>query len=93
MVHILNNNHTMKSITIHNLEAEVAEAIEKMAKASGLSQNKTVKKLLRKALGLEPAKAPSPDFSEFCGLWSEEESEAFREAVSAFDEIDETLWQ
>ena len=83
----------MKSITIHNLEADVAKAIEKMAEASGLSQNKTVKKLLRKALGMEPTKASKPDFSEFCGLWSEEESEAFGKAVSAFDEIDETLWQ
>ena len=83
----------MKSITIHNLDTDVAKAVEKMATSTGLSQNKTVKLLLRKALGLEKRPKPNQDFSAFCGLWSNQEAEAFNKTVSLFERIDEDLWQ
>jgi hypothetical protein len=79
----------MKSITMHNLDPDLAKAIEEMAAATGLSQNKTVKKLLRQALGMETRPEPKPDFSKFCGLWSDQETEEFNEAISDFDQIDE----
>lgn len=83
----------MKSITIHNLEADLAKAIEKMADTTGLSQNKTIKKLLRQALGLEHPQESKPDFSEFCGLWSRQDAAEFNEGLQLFDRIDEELWQ
>jgi DNA relaxase NicK len=83
----------MKSLTVHNIDSDVARAIEAIAQSTGLSQNKVVKKLLRKALGLEKANTPRPDFSSFCGLWSKEEADAFDEAVKSFDQIDKGLWQ
>lgn len=83
----------MKSLTIHNIETDLVSAIENLSKASGLSQNKVVKKLLRRALGMEGPKAPPQDFSAFCGLWSNEEAEAFHEAVKSLEGIDKDPWQ
>lgn len=82
----------MKSLTIHNIETDLVSAIENLSKASGLSQSKVVKKLLRRALGME-TKAPRKDFSAFCGLWSNEEAEAFHEAVKSLEGIDKDPWQ
>jgi len=75
------------------LDTEVSNAIEDIAKRTGLSHNKVIKKLLRKALNLDDNKENRPDFAEFCGLWSGKEVESFNEAVSAFDQIDEEMWQ
>ncbi|MDZ4682913.1 MAG: ribbon-helix-helix protein, CopG family [Saprospiraceae bacterium] len=82
----------MKSLTIHNIENEIAEAIEKMADATGLSQNKVVKKLLRKALELEAPEKPKRDLSRFAGAWTEEEAAAFEKSLKVFEKTDEELW-
>ncbi len=83
----------MKSITIHNMEPDLDSAIRQIAQRTGLSQNRVVKKLLRKALGLDAEAAPRRDFSAFCGLWSQEEAEAFEQAIRAFEQIDKDLWE
>lgn len=83
----------MKSLTIHNIDPDLVKAIESMAHSTGLSQNKVVKNLLRKALGLNRKKEPRQDFSAFCGIWSKEEAEAFEAAVQSFEQIDKDLWQ
>lgn len=83
----------MKSLTIHNIDTDVAKAIEKLSESAGLSQNKTVKLLLRKALGLETPPESKPDFSSFCGLWSAAEAKEFNRTLGEFDRIDEDLWQ
>lgn len=84
----------MKSLTIHNIEQEIADAIEKMANTTGLSQNKVVKKLLRKALELEKAtpEKPKRDLSAFVGIWTQEEAAAFEQSQAAFDKVDESMW-
>lgn len=43
----------MKSITIHDLDESLEAGIEEKARAEGRSLNKTVKVLLRQALGLQ----------------------------------------
>ncbi|MBK7408518.1 MAG: hypothetical protein IPL49_02565 [Saprospirales bacterium] len=83
----------MKSITIHNIDADLARSIEALAASTGLSQNKVVKKLLRKALGLETPQKPRADFSAFCGVWSKEETDEFEEAMKDFEQIDKDLWE
>ncbi|MFM9947301.1 MAG: hypothetical protein ACKV1O_05125 [Saprospiraceae bacterium] len=84
----------MKSLTIHNIENEIAAAIEKMAHTTGLSQNKVVKNLLRKALELEeptPEK-PKRDVSAFVGVWTPEEAAAFEQSQAIFEKVDEAMW-
>jgi hypothetical protein len=51
-----------------------------------------VKRLLRKALGLaEQGAAPSRDFSEFSGVWTRKEAEAFDAATAR--SIDPEDWR
>lgn len=84
----------MKSITIHNLEDRLAKRIEQKAKESGLSLNKTIKRLLAQALGLPPAgQDHSPDFEEFLGIWSQEEFDAFQNQTAEFEKVDSTDWE
>lgn len=78
----------MKSLTIHNIENEIVEAIEKMAQATGLSQNEVVKKLLRKALELETSGKPKRDLSAFYGAWTTDEVTAFEQSLKGFDQIE-----
>ena len=83
----------MKSLTIHNMDADLAKAIEELANSTGLSQNKVVKKLLRRALNLSEQEVPKRDVSTFFGVWAKEEANEFNEAVKIFDDIDEEMWQ
>ncbi len=82
----------MKSITIHKMDDQLAAAIEEMAKKTGLSQNKVIQRLLRKALGVAKEEEKS-DFSDLCGVLSEEEAEELIESLKVFDEIDEEMWK
>lgn len=83
----------MKSLTIHNMDTELANAIEELAKSTGLSQNKVVKKLLRRALHLSEQEVPKRDVSAFFGVWTKEEADEFNQAVKVFDDIDEEMWR
>jgi len=85
----------MKSITIHNLDDSLDALIEAKAREEGLSLNKTVKLLLRRALGLGPA-GPTDrktDFAEFCGVWSQAEKAEFDKNTKDLRAIDRRDWQ
>ena len=72
----------MRSITIHNLDPEVGALIERQAAEEGLSLNQSVKRLLRKALGLSgPVPSRTRGFEEFSGLWAKEEAAEFKTSV------------
>lgn len=85
----------MKSFTIHKLDDETYTRIEQLAKREGTSINKTAKKLLRKALGIESESIAErrKRFEKFLGTWTEEQAAEFDEAVRVFDEIDEESWK
>ena len=69
--------------------------IQKRADEMGLSLNKTIKLLLREALGLSPVQADEKEstFQEFCGVWSDDEFEAFTQQMKDFDHIDPEDWK
>jgi len=85
----------MKSITIHDLDESLEAGIEEKAREEGLSLNKTVKKLLREALGLAPGGNGDrrADFAEFCGGWSKAEAAEFARNTKDFRTIDPRDWQ
>ena len=85
----------MKSITIHKIDAPLAELIKSKARSEGLSINKTVKKILEESLGVKPKPGGvfRKDFEEFCGIWSEMELTAFYERVEDLNRIDPEEWQ
>jgi hypothetical protein len=72
----------MKSITIHDLGDELAQRIEKYAEERSLSLNKSIKLILRSALGLAAPRAAYADFSDLCGVWSVAEAEEFEAAIA-----------
>jgi len=85
----------VKSITIHDLDESLESLIEEKAREQGLSLNKTVKLLLRKALGLEAGGNGDrrAAFAEFCGGWSKAEAAQFERDTKHFRKIDPRDWQ
>lgn len=85
----------MKSITIHNLDDRVNKKLTELSRETGLSMNKTIKKLLNDALGFGPDQQKDfrNDFSEFLGVWSTEEYHSFETATRVFDNTDPWDWK
>ena len=84
----------MKSITIHGLDHSLDSLIRAKAEKEGLSLNKTMKKLLRKALGItEQNENHRQDYAEFLGKWSEQDGLDFQEKIKELDEVDAEDWQ
>jgi hypothetical protein len=86
----------MKSITIHNIDGQLAELIESTAKAKGTSINKTIQQLLEESLGVKFQGKDSKhrtDFSEFCGLWTKEDLAEFEKRTKEFEEIQPEDWK
>jgi len=80
----------VKHVTIRNLPAEVAEALEREKRRRGESLNQTVIALLSQGLGVGMSR--SNGLGRLAGRWSEEESQEFDAAVAPFGEIDAELW-
>lgn len=84
----------MKSITLHRLDDELAARLERHARASGLSLNKTAQRLLAKSLGMSgPGERDRrADFAALCGIWSKRDAQAFARAAAAFERVDPEDW-
>ncbi len=84
----------MKSITVHNIDSDVAELLEKRAKEKGQSLNKTIKELLRKAFNLpdKDKEKRKGRFDEFLGMWSQSEFDEFEESLKDSRRIDKEGW-
>jgi len=85
----------MKSITVHDLDDSLEAGIEEKARAEGLSLNKTVKVLLRRALGLDERHNGDrkADFAEFSGAWSPAEAKEFEKKAKDLHRVDPRDWQ
>ena len=85
----------MKSITIHSLDDELDKEIREKAKNQGTSLNKTIKRLLEKALGLKSTKEPNhkDEFMDLFGVWSKEDYLEFFESTEDFNRVDPEDWK
>ena len=85
----------MKSITIHKLDPDLAEQLEKRAKRDGSSVNQTVKRLLRSALGLRKPEQTDhrDDFMDLFGSWTAEEATAFETRIAETRVHDANDWE
>ena len=83
----------MKTMTIRNIPAELARALDKERQRRGLSLNRTVLALLRNALGMPSAAVRSNGLRQLAGGWSEAEYQQFERAIAPFGEIDEAMWR
>jgi len=83
----------MKSITIHNMEDELESCIRKKARENGESLNKTIKRVLIRALGLhKETKSHRSDFEELFGIWSNNEKDDFDQSIEDLGIIDRRDW-
>lgn len=81
----------MKALTIRNVPAELAEALEQEKHLRGESLNQTVLQLLAQGLGVGHAR--SNGLRSMAGRWSDEEFDEFEEAVAPFGEPDAEVWK
>lgn len=81
----------LKALTIRNLPAPVAEALEREKRRRGLSLNQTVIELLSQGLGVGSPR--SNGLAALAGTWSEAEFRRFEEATAPFGAIDPDLWR
>ena len=95
MVQLRSKWFKMKSITIHNLDERLSKLIEKKARESGTSLNKTIKKLLSQALGLTPKldAAKSDEFLDLSGVWDENDFQDFNKNVEDLGKVDPEDWK
>jgi plasmid stability protein len=80
----------MKHLTIRNLPADVAEALEREKRRRGESLNQTVIELLSQGLGVGATR--SNGLARLAGRWSDEEFRRFETAVETFEAIDPEHW-
>jgi len=85
----------MKSLTIHGLEDQLYKKIKQNAQLKGLSLSKTIKILLRKALGMSDdlETRNRNEFIEFLGVWSQEEAREFENNIQDIESVDSSDWQ
>ncbi len=85
----------MKSITIHGLDDELDKEIREKAKNQGTSLNKTIKKLLEKALGLKSTNEPNhkDEFIDLFGTWSKEDYLEFFKSTEDFNIVEPEDWK
>lgn len=84
----------MKSITVHGLDDTLDEKIRTKAGAEGLSLNKTIKQLLKEALGMgERPPDRRRDFQDFLGSWSRADLQEFHRATEDFATVDLDDWK
>lgn len=84
----------MKAITVRNIPPELATILEREARASDTSLNKTVIRLLEKATGLVPRRDRRRyhDLDDLAGSWTPEEAREFESALADQRRIDPELW-
>ena len=67
----------------------------KKAEEEGISLNKTIKRLLRQALGLKESVQPDhrEEFRDLFGIWSDEDACELANYVEAFEKVDASDWE
>jgi len=85
----------MPNISIRGLDKEAADTLKRAAAQKGLSLNAYVVELLRQSAGIAPAERRQlhHDLDALAGTWSDDEARELEARLSAFEQIDEDLWQ
>ncbi len=85
----------MKSITIHGLDEHLDRTIRDLADREGLSMNKTIKKVLRSALGLDDQGITTrrEQFTDLFGTWTKQDLVEFQENITSLSQVDPSDWQ
>ena len=82
----------MKTLTVRNVDARLACALEREVRKRGTSLNQTVLDLLRDSLGVGAVAPPSNGLEKLAGTWSQQDLEEFDANTAIFEQIDPELW-
>lgn len=85
----------MKAITLRNIPPELAQVLEEHSKTYRMSLNKTVIRLLEKAIGLRespPSARRHHELDDLAGSWSEQQAREFDQALAEQRQIEPELW-
>ena len=86
----------MGSISIRNVDGQLAQKLKKQAKASKKSVNQLVLDILKRHLGLEKEKRytrPHDDLDMLFGRWSEGDFKRIQGKIDDERKIDQELWK
>ena len=82
----------MKSITIHGIDENLDLKLAEKSREYGLSQNRTIKKLLTQSVSPDSRQARRKEFEELLGIWTAAEKSEFDGSVREMDAVDESDW-
>ena len=85
----------MNAITVRNLPPAVARAVREKARKEKLSLNKAIVRLLEEATGATERRKRvlHHDLDRFFGTWTQEEADAFDQALREQRQIDPEMWR
>jgi hypothetical protein len=82
----------MKSITIHDIDSELDKRISEKSKEYGLSQNRTIKFILKNSLLSDHKASKREIFSDLFGKWTTKEKEEFEKNIIDFETVNKSDW-
>ena len=83
----------MKHLTIRDVPADIARALEKEKRRRGTSLNQTVIDVLGERLGVAAPEGRRNGLKRLAGTWTATEAVAFHESIAAVEQVDEELWR
>ena len=85
----------MKAITLRNIPADVARAVERRASRESQSLNKAVLELVAEGAGLKnrARKVRHTDLDSLFGTWSKKQADAFDRQLRELRTVDPEVWK
>lgn len=83
----------LRYLTVRDVPKELARALEVERKRGGESLNRTVLRLLARALGVGARERRSNGLARHAGGWTEDDLGRFEDATASTREIDAELWR
>jgi hypothetical protein len=81
-------------IVIDDIDEATVEWINQEAERRGVSTERFVLQLIRKAIFFERSQLQTyHDLDALAGTWSEEQENEFLNVLADFEQVDEKLWQ
>ncbi len=81
------------SFTIHDLDPRLNQKLTDRARHERVSKNRLVKRILARAMGLEPAGDAEDEYREFLGRWSRQDLDEFERRQAENTRVDEGDWR
>ena len=85
----------MKTITLRNIDPELKKALSDKAELDSASLNSVVLQVLREAFGLQKRsrRKRNLELEKLAGSWGDKDKSEFEKNTSAFNKIDDEMWQ